>query len=94
MAYSILPLASFERIFAKLDSNIQKRAAEKIDQLAAHPETIGAPMKNLPPDLRGLHKVRVGHWRIFFWVDTRKEELVLYDINRRDKAYRSLYQRG
>lgn len=93
MAYSIRPLASFEKIFAKLPHNDQRRIAEKIDHLAAHPEAIGSPMTNLPPDLRGLHKVRAGDWRIFFWVDARKGELTLYDIDRRDKAYKNLLKR-
>lgn len=90
MVYSIRPLISFERMFARLPSNDRKRIAEKIEYLAAHPEIIGSPMTNLPPDLRGLHKMRVGDWRIFFWVDTRKKELTLYDVDRRDRAYKNL----
>lgn len=90
MAYNIKPLASFERSFSKISRNDQKRIAEKLDRLASYPETIGASMKNLPPDLRGLHKVRIGDWRVFFWVDHGKREITLYDLDWRDKAYRRL----
>lgn len=93
MAYSIRPLASFEKVFAKLARGDQRRIVEKIEYLAAHPEIIGSPMAHLPPDLRGLHKIRAGDWRIFFWVDNRKEEITLYDIDWRDKAYRNLLKR-
>ena len=92
MAYNILPLASFEKSFAKLPRNDQRRIVEKIEHLAAHPQFIGSPMANLPPDVRGLHKIRVGDWRIFFWVDNRKQEITLYDVGWRDKAYRDLFR--
>lgn len=92
MAYSIRPLASFEKSFAKLPRGDQRRVADKIEQCAAHPEAIGSPMANLPPNLQGLHKVRAGGWRIFFWLDTRKQEITLYDIDWRDKAYRHLFK--
>ena len=93
MVYNIRPLASFEKAFAKLPRDDQQRIAEKIEHLAAHPEIIGSPMTHLPSDLRGLHKVRAGDWRIFFWVDSRKEDIALYAIDRRDKAYKNLLRR-
>lgn len=93
MAYSIRPLTSFEKAFACLPRDDHRRIAEKIEHLAAHPEIIGSPMANLPPYLRGLHKVRAGDWRIFFWVDSRKQEITPYDIDWRDKAYKNLLRR-
>ena len=93
MAYDVKPLVSFERAFARLPKENQRRIAEKIDFLAAHPETIGSPMAHLPPALRGLHKIRAGDWRIFFWMDTRRQEITLYDVDRRDKAYKSIMRR-
>lgn len=93
MAYSIRPHRAFEGFFSKLTSADQKRIAEKLDHLAENPEAIGAPMGNLPPDLRGLHKTRVGDWRLFFWVDREKQEIIPYDIDKRDKAYKRLYKK-
>ena len=93
MAYSIRPHHEFEQSFSKLTQADKERMVEKLDHLAQYPETIGAPMGNLPPDLRGLHKTRVGNWRLFFWVDRGKKEIVPYDIDRRDKAYKNLYRK-
>ena len=90
MAYNIKPLTLFERSFSKISRADQKRIADKLDYLALHPKTIGASMRSMPPDLRGLHKVRVGDWRVFFWVDHRIQEITLYDLVWRDKAYRRL----
>ena len=92
MAYSIRLHYNFCRLFSKLAKNEKERIAEKLDQLAQNPETIGAPMGNLPLDLRGLHKIRIGDRRLFFWVDHEKKEIVPYDIDKRDKAYKHLYR--
>lgn len=47
----------------------------------------------MPKDLAGLHKVRVGDWRVFFWVDHKNKDLVLYDIDKRDYVYKKLFKR-
>ena len=93
MAYKIHPHHSFERPFSKLTRPDKERGAEKLEHLARYPETIGAPMGNLPLDLRGLHKIGVGDWRLFFWADHEKKEVVPYDVDKRDKAYKPLYRR-
>ncbi|MBI2122454.1 MAG: hypothetical protein HYT98_05060 [Candidatus Sungbacteria bacterium] len=93
MAYNIQPHYIFERSFAKLPKGDKQRIAGTLERLADNPELIGAPMGNLPPDLRGLHKIRIGDWRIFFWVDHTKREISPYDIDTRDKAYKNLYRR-
>jgi len=90
MAYNVRPHRVFERSVAKLPQQLRERIFEKIDMLAAHPEIIGTPMKHLPVDLKGLHKDRVGDWRIFYWVDHAKKEIVPYDVDRRDIAYKRL----
>ncbi|MBI2639664.1 MAG: hypothetical protein HYW90_02110 [Candidatus Sungbacteria bacterium] len=92
MAYDIRPHNSFERPFSKLTTGDKKRVIEKLELIAQHPEKTGAPMGNLPADLRGLHKIRVGDRRLFFWVDNEKKEIVPYTIDKHDKAYKNLYK--
>ncbi|OGF85388.1 hypothetical protein A2Z63_00030 [Candidatus Giovannonibacteria bacterium RIFCSPLOWO2_02_44_8] len=92
MAYSIRPLVSFERTLRKLDKQIARRVIEKLEALAENPGIIGSSMANLPKDLSGLHKVRVGDLRVFFWVDHRKEEIVPYVVDRRDIMYKNFYR--
>ena len=93
MAYNINPLGSFERSLSKLDKQITRRVLEKIQLLAENPESIKGPMGNLPKDLAGLHKLRVGDWRVFFWVSHEARELTLYDIDKRDYAYKKLFKK-
>lgn len=93
MAYIIRHHKEFERPFSNLTQSDKERVVEKLEYLAQNPETIGGPMSNLPPHLRGLHKVRIRDRRLFFWVDHEKKEIVPYDIDRRDKAYKYLYRK-
>ena len=93
MAYNIRPSLSFEPSLEKLDKSIAKRVTEKLEMLAENPLTIPSPMGNLPKDLTGLRKIRVGNWRVFFWVDHAKKEIVPYFIENRDEIYKWLYRR-
>lgn len=93
MAYRVRPLPSFERNLGKLHKQAVKRVLEKIDRLAENQELMKGPMGNMPKDLAGLHKVRVGDWRVFFWVDHERKELVLYGVDRRDYVYKKLFRR-
>lgn len=93
MAYRVNPLSSFENGLAKIDRPVAQRILEKIDDMATNPETIGHPMGNLPKHLSGLHKLRVGNQRIFFWVDHKKKEITLYFVDKRDHAYEKLFRR-
>lgn len=93
MAYRVNPLLSFETGLAHLDKQVAKRVLEKVDDIVANPQKIGSPMGNLPKELAGLHKLRIGDWRVFFWVNHEKKELTLYFVGNRDDAYKILYRR-
>jgi mRNA-degrading endonuclease RelE of RelBE toxin-antitoxin system len=93
MAYKIRPLRAFDRSFEKLDKSTAIRIMKKIETLAHEPQRIGGPMGNLPEDLKGLHKVRVGDWRVFFWVDHAKQEIAPYLVDNRDQIYRLLFKK-
>lgn len=93
MAYSLRPLPTFDESLSKLDSNIARRVIEKLDRLAENPTLIPRPMGGLPKDLIGLHKTRVGDWRVFFRVNHEKKEIVLYFVEHRDEIYKWLYRK-
>lgn len=93
MFYSVNPLLYFERGLARLDKQVARRILEKIDDVAENPQKIRSPMGNLPKDLTGLHKLRVGDWRVFFWASNEKKELILYFVGNRSDAYKNLYRR-
>jgi addiction module RelE/StbE family toxin len=89
--YKITFLPDAEESFKKLDKPIQKRIAQKIDWLAKHTDTIiHHPLTSLPDDLRGLCRMRIGDYRIMYWVYTENKHIKIYDIEHRGKDYRSI----
>lgn len=78
---------SFEKDPARLDVSIARRIIEKIEHLAQNP-ALGQPVSYLPKDLAGLKKYRIGDWRVLFWFDTQKDEIILYGIDHRSKVYK------
>lgn len=89
--YKIILLSEAEKSFKKLDSPIQKRIAQKIDWLAENAEnTIHHPLTSLPDDLRGLCRIRVGDYRILYWIYNETKHIKIYDIEHRGKGYRSV----
>ena len=93
MAYAVVVTAEFEKDFRKLPREVAARVAEKIEQLAEHPEHLRFPLKHVPESLRGLHKYRVGDYRILLWPEHEERRLVLYAIAHRGDIYRRLGDR-
>lgn len=87
--YEIFSTPTFNRSFKKLDKEIQKRIKEKIKFLAENPQLI-KKFYYSPRELSALCKYRVGDWRILFWVNHIKKELILYLVDRRDSIYKNL----
>jgi len=89
--HKITFLPDAEDSFKNLDNPVQKRIAQKIDWLAENADKIiHHPLKSLPDDLRGLCRVRVGDYRIIYWVYDKYKHIKIYDIEHRGKDYRSL----
>jgi mRNA-degrading endonuclease RelE of RelBE toxin-antitoxin system len=89
--YTITLLPDAEESFKKLDGAIQKRIAHKIDWLAKQADTmIHHPLTSLPDDLRGLCRMRIGDYRIMYWVYTEDKHIKIYAIEHRSKDYRSI----
>jgi len=89
--YKIILLPYAEESFKELDKFIQKRIAQKIDWISANADkAIHHPLTSLPDDLRGLCRVRVGDYRILYWVYNRTKYINIYDIEHRSKGYRSI----
>jgi mRNA interferase RelE/StbE len=86
--YQIKFTPTFDKDFKKLDRQVAKRIIQKIEYLASHPELLKFPIKYLPKELEGLQKYRIGDWRIYFWVDHKKKEIVLYGVEHRKEAYK------
>jgi addiction module RelE/StbE family toxin len=89
--YKITFLPDAEDSFKKLDKTVQKRIAHKIDWLAENADKmIHHPLTSLPEDLRGLCRMRLGDYRIIYWVYAETKNIKIYDIEHRGRDYRSI----
>ena len=74
MPYRILSTPEFDEDFSKLSPDSVQRIRDKLRQLAENPQLLRFPLKGLPSSLKGLHKYRVGNYRVLLWPDHNKEE--------------------
>jgi mRNA-degrading endonuclease RelE of RelBE toxin-antitoxin system len=89
--HKVILLPDAESSFKKLDKSVQLRIADKIDWLAGNADkVIHHPLTSLPDDLKGLCRMRVGDYRIIYWLYNTDKMLKIYDIEHRSKKYRSL----
>jgi mRNA interferase RelE/StbE len=88
--YRIQTTPRFESDFNKLDPSVGRRVMKKIELLAAHPEVVTQTLRDPPPDLAGIHKYRVGDYRILLWVDHQAQVLTLHAVAHRSEIYRGL----
>ena len=86
--YQIKTTPTFDKDIRKLDRQIVKRIIRKIEWVASQPEIPNSPIKYLPKGLEGLQKYRIGDWRILFWIDHQKKEIILYGAEHRKSIYR------
>jgi mRNA interferase RelE/StbE len=89
--YKITFLPTAEESFRKLDPSTQRRIAQKIDWLSGHAdEIIHRPLNSLPDDLRGLCRMRIGDYRIIYWVYTETKNIKIHEIEHKRNDYRSI----
>jgi mRNA interferase RelE/StbE len=88
--YRIETTAHFDSDLRRLDRSIAARIIETIEWLAEHPQALRFPLRHVPRDLRGLHKYRVGDYRVLLWVDHEESLLTLYGVAHRRSIYREL----
>lgn len=72
----------------RLDSDLQKRIIERLDQLCENP--LSAPLSDWVEGAPDLRKSRVGGWRILFRIEKAREEVLVVAIRPRGQAYRGL----
>jgi mRNA interferase RelE/StbE len=89
--YQVIILPDAEKSFEKLDKEIQRRIASKIDWLKNNADTIiHHQLSSLPDELKGLCRFRVGDYRILYWIYFQHEIIKIYEIEHRSQNYRSI----
>jgi mRNA-degrading endonuclease RelE of RelBE toxin-antitoxin system len=85
--YRIETTPEFDEDVANLERQTAERVIRKVEWLAQHPEALQFPLRYLPEELKGLHKYRVGDYRVLLWVDHDAEVLTLYGVRHRSEVY-------
>lgn len=74
---------------AALDAAIGASVERKILWLSENAEAVvHRRLVGMPDDLAGLCKLRIGDWRIFYWVYPAQSLIRLYRIQHRSEVYR------
>ena len=75
----------------KLDSAIGATVENKFVWLVENaPVMIHRRLVGMPDDLAGLCKLRVGHWRILYWIYHEEKIVRIYRVAHRSEVYREL----
>jgi len=89
--FEVTLLPDAEAAFSKLDRAMQIRIGQKIDWLSENAAVmVHHPLTSLPDDLRGLCRIRVGDYRIIYWVYQGEKRVSIYAVEHRSKDYKSL----
>ncbi len=86
MTRRLLIAIDAERAIARLDAPVRKRVQERLARLITHfDEVLPLPLGG---ELRGFCKLRVGDWRIVYEIRESSNEIIVHQVDRRDKIYR------
>ncbi len=89
--FRIIFLIDAEKTFKKLDKSVQKKIGKKIDWLKENADKIVHHyLVGLPSDLVGLCRIRVGDYRIIYWIYPENKLIKIYAIEHRSLNYRSI----
>jgi mRNA-degrading endonuclease RelE of RelBE toxin-antitoxin system len=91
MAYAVEIGPKADAQLDKLDAAIGVTVESKIAWLGENaPLMIHRRLVGMPDDLAGLCKLRVGHWRILYWIYPAQKTVRIYRIAHRSEVYRDL----
>jgi mRNA interferase RelE/StbE len=83
--------AQAETQLAELDSTIGSMVERKILWLAENAASmLHRRLVGMPDDLEGLCKLRVGDYRILYWIYPQQKLIRIYRIQHRSEIYRKL----
>jgi mRNA interferase RelE/StbE len=91
MAYRVEvgPRASIQ--LEKLNATVLSAVERKIIWLAQNAAVmVHRRLVGMPEDLSGLCKLRVGDWRILYWIYHAEKIVRIYRIQHRSEVYRDL----
>ena len=87
MSYQVTFKASADKAFDKLPRPVQSRLLEKAVALAANPRPPGAVKLSGPA---GLWRIRVGDYRMVYFIDDTRQTVDIRIVAHRREVYRGL----
>jgi mRNA interferase RelE/StbE len=91
VAYRIIVLPSAEADLEKLDPEVRRRILRRAVWLGENAsQIIHHQLVNMPDELVGLCRLRVGDYRILYWPNQQHKLLKVYRIQHRSEVYRRL----
>lgn len=89
--YQVVLTERAERDVARLPKVMAGRVVDRLEWLAAHADdVVHHALTSLPEDLKGLSRLRVGDWRVLYWVYHDDRKISVYGVLHRSTAYRGL----
>jgi mRNA interferase RelE/StbE len=85
VAYSVALAPAADRQFRKLSPLLQQRLKPHIDSLASTPRPVGTEKMHEEPN---LYRIRVGDYRIVYFVRDRERKVLVVKIKHRREVYR------
>ncbi|MGB8368589.1 MAG: type II toxin-antitoxin system RelE family toxin [Limisphaerales bacterium] len=91
MSYQVEVGGKADAQLAVLDAAIGASVERKIQWLAANAHgMVHRRLVGMPEDLAGLCKLRIGDYRILYWIYPAKKLVRIYRIQHRSEIYRQL----
>lgn len=89
--YKIILSSQAENSIRKLDKETLRHISSKIDWLKENADVIiHHQLSSLPDDLKGLCRIRIGDYRIMYWIYKSEKLIKIYEIEHRSKDYHSV----
>jgi mRNA interferase RelE/StbE len=91
MSYRVEIGSKADAQLAQLDSTVGAAVERKVLWLAENAAVmVHRRLVGMPEDLSGLCKLRVGDWRILYWIYHKEKVARIYRIQHRSEVYRDL----
>jgi len=91
VAYRVIVLPAAEEDIEHLDGDARRRILRRIVWLGENAsQIIYHRLANMPDDLWGLCRLRVGDYRILYWAYPQRSLLKIYRVQHRREVYRRL----
>lgn len=91
MAYRITVLPPAETDLERLDTEVRRRILRRVVWLGENAsQIVHHQLANMPDELLGLCRLRVGDYRILYWLHHQQKVLKVFRIQHRSEVYRRL----